>query len=177
MPASLYESLVREYLESGGYLVYTNLWIPPDETLDRKKEVDIVAFSPTKRCIVGEVKGERPNKTRVKEISDGLKGKMESLTRYVAKVYNIKDFDVVLYCWNLYEHEKQIVDYANTVGIDDVVTFPRIVKILLDQVKNTIKKTNKYPYDVNRPNTSLVRIIYDALSEDSSYLTCTDFKD
>lgn len=60
MPKSIYESLVREYLESEGYLVYANLEVPG------KWEVDILAYSPTKRCIVGEVKRRKAEQRKCK---------------------------------------------------------------------------------------------------------------
>ena len=45
MPNSLYESLVREYLETEGYLVYNNLKLP-------KNEIDVLAFSPKKKQLL-----------------------------------------------------------------------------------------------------------------------------
>ncbi|EQB70765.1 MAG: hypothetical protein AMDU1_APLC00047G0006 [Thermoplasmatales archaeon A-plasma] len=61
MPASLYESLVKEYLETEGYLVYNNLKLPTQQ------EIDIFAFSPKKDAIIGEVKGSNPSKKLMEE--------------------------------------------------------------------------------------------------------------
>lgn len=102
---------------------------------------------------------------------------MDFVSEYLASAYNIKEFDLILYCWNLYNNEKEIIDFAKLLGIDDIVTYPRIVGDLLRPVKNAIKEKNSYASNVNRPNTSMIRIIYDALKYGNEYLSIDDFAD
>ena len=76
MPASLYESLVKEYLETEGYLVYNNLRIPISGEMqngnNKWKEIDIFAYSPVKGAIIGESKAKPLNEKGIKDEASKL---------------------------------------------------------------------------------------------------------
>ncbi|MCL4336263.1 MAG: hypothetical protein M1344_03420 [Candidatus Thermoplasmatota archaeon] len=168
MPASLYESLAREYLETEGYLVYNNLKMP------NKQEIDIFAYSPKKEAIIGEVKAINPNEKAMEKIASKLD--KEVILEFVKESYGVKDFKLVLFCWNMYEHDEPMKKYGKKLGFDDVITYPEIVKTLFENVKK-VRDNDRWFYDVNRPNTLLLQIIYDALLNESQYLNKKDFED
>ncbi len=176
MPASLYESLVKEYLETEGYLVYNNLRIPISGEMqngnNKWKEIDIFAYSPVKGAIIGESKAKPLNEKGIKDEASKLD--REAIGPYITEIYGVDDFKLVLYCWNLYEHDKDIRNKAKDLGFDYIITFPQIVKALLENVKKSRGK-NSWFYDINRPNTILLQIIYDALDPRTEYLSLKDF--
>jgi hypothetical protein len=100
MPASLYETLTREYLETEGYLVYNNLKMP------NKQEIDIFAFSPMKGAIIGEVKPINPNEKALEKIASKLDKKV--IREYLKEVYGVKDFRLILFCWNMYNYDETV---------------------------------------------------------------------
>ncbi|MCL4480676.1 MAG: hypothetical protein M1113_04240 [Candidatus Thermoplasmatota archaeon] len=168
MPASLYESLTREYLETKGYLVYCNLKMP------NKHEIDVFAYSPIKEAIIGEVKAINPNEKGIEKIASKLD--KEVIREYVKESYGVKDFKLVLFCWNMYNSDGTRRKYSKKFGFDDVITYPQIVKTLFETVKK-VRDKDKWFYDVNRPNTLLLQIIYDAILSDSQYLSKKDFEE
>ncbi len=173
MPASLYETLIREYLETEGYLVYNNLKIPKNEKLPKGKEIDIFAYSPIKGSIIGEVKASKPNEKVVMEEASKLN--KEAIRAHIKETYGINDFKLVLYCWNLYGDYREIRNKIKKLGFDDIITYPQIVKALLENVKKS-REQDSWFYDVNRPNTILLQIIYDAIAHESEFLSLKDFE-
>ena len=167
MPASLYESLVKEYLETEGYLVYNNL------KLSTKQEIDIFAFSPKKDAIVGEVKASNPNKRQMEEIA--LKFDRGPIGEFLLANYGVSKFKLVFFCWNMYDKDKDMRGYSKEVGFDDLVTYPQIIRSLFAKVKE-VRDEGKWFYDINRPNTLLLEIIHDALLHESPYLNKKDFE-
>lgn len=168
MPASPYESLVREYLETEGYLVYTNLKI------GSKKEIDIFAYSPLKGAIIGEVKTQNLNEKGIAKIASKMK--TELVRDYIKKRYGVKDFKLVLYCWNMYNNGEPRKENSKAFGFDEIITYPEILKSLFLTIKKA-RENDSWFYDVNRPNTILLQIIYDALLFDSKYLNMKDFEE
>lgn len=168
MPASLYESLTKEYLETEGYLVYNNLKMP------NKHEIDIFAYSPIKEAIIGEVKAINPNEKGIDNIVSKLD--KDEIRQYLRIAYGVHDFKLVLFCWNMYDLEGQRKKYAKKVGFDEVITFPQMVKTLFETVKN-VRDDDRWFYDVNRPNSLLLQIIYDAILNESEYLSKKDFEE
>ena len=178
MPASLYESLVKEYLETESYIVYSNLKIPINEEMQngkkKWKEIDIFAYSPVKGAIIGEVKASKPHEKSVQNIASKLD--REAIGAHIKEIYGIDDFKFVLYCWNLYEGDRDIRNKSKELGFDYIITYPQIVKSLFENVKKSREKGSWF-YDINRPNTILLQIIYDALDLGSEYLSLKDFEE
>lgn len=168
MPVSLYESLVREYLENEGYLVYNNLKLPT------KQEIDIFAFSPKKDAIIGEVKASNPNKKQMEEIAS--KFDRTSIEEFLYTNYGVRKFKFVFFCWNMYDKDESMREYGKEVGFDDVVTYPQVVRSLFAKVKE-VRDNGKWFYDINRPNTLLLEIIHDAILHESLYLSKKDFEE
>lgn len=168
MPVSLYESLVKEYLETEGYLVYNNLKLPT------KQEIDIFAFSPKKDAVIGEVKASNPNKRQMEEIASKFdRGNIE---KYLFDNYGVSKFKLVFFCWNMYDKDEPMREYGKSVGFDDVVTYPQVIRSLFAKVKE-VRDDGKWFYDINRPNTLLLEIIHDALLHQSPYLNKKDFEE
>jgi hypothetical protein len=76
----------------------------------------------------------------------------------------------------MYQLDGQRKKYAKKVGFDEVITFPQMVKTLFETVKN-VRDGNRWFYDVNRPNSLLLQIIYDAILNESEYLSKKDFEE
>ncbi len=178
MPASLYESLVKEYLETEGYLVYNNLRIPISGKMQngkqKWKEIDIFAYGPVKGAIIGEVKALRPNEKGVQNVASKLN--REAIGAYIKDMYGVDDFKLVFYCWNLYESDRDIRNKVKELGFDYITTYPQIVKSLFENVKKSREKDSWF-YDINRPNTILLQIIFDAFDHGSEYLSLKDFEE
>ena len=138
MPASLYESLTREYLEAKGYFVYSNLKLP------NKKEIDIFAYSPIKEGIIGEVKAKNPNEKGIENIASKFDRKV--IKEYIKENYGVKDFKLFLFCWNMYEKDETMRKYAKRFDFDDVITYPQIVKTLFETVKK-VRDQDRWFYD------------------------------
>jgi hypothetical protein len=168
MSASLYESLVGEYLETEGYLVYNNL------KLLSKQEIDIFAYSPKKETIIAEVKAINPNEKQIKNIVS--KFDKDEILPYLNEMYGVKSFKLILFCWDFYENDESRRRFGKKVGFDDIITYPQVLKSIINNIKG-VRKKDRWLYDVNRPNSVLLQIIYDALLHGSQYLNENDFKE
>ena len=108
--------------------------------------------------------------------STATKFNRKIVEKYLEENYGITRFKFIYFCWNMYNKEKQMKEYAIEVGFDDIVTYPQVVKSLLEHV-NSVRNNDKWFYDVNRPNTLLIEIIQDAFLYESPYLNKKDFEE
>lgn len=164
MPMSPYESLVKEYLETEGYLVYQNLKI------DGKKEIDIVAHSPKAGCLVGEVKPYQPYDSKLREI--GAKMDRTLIGNLISDTFGIKKFETVLFCWEPFDDEAGFRRKSKEAGFDDVVTYTQILKSMAEFLEPYEEASF---YDVNRPNYLLLQIVLDAVKGNSKHFKIEDY--
>jgi hypothetical protein len=88
----------------------------------------------------------------------------------------VSKFKLVFFCWNMYDKDEEMRKYGKEVGLDDVVTYPQVVRSLFAKVKE-VRDADRWFYDINRPNTVLLEIIHDAILNDSPYLSKKDFEE
>ncbi len=161
MPLSVYESLAKEYLESIGYLVYSNL-----RFTSARNEVDIFAYNPkNKSFLVGEVKAKYY--TNWKKLKKDVKNLLsQQLSEHLLEKYGVHSFERYFYCWNLYDYEGEFKKRAEKSNIT-IITYPEIIKHLFQEV-GKFKRSSFY--DPNRSNTILLQAINDAMLLNSRHL-------
>jgi len=158
-----YEELVREYLELKGWLVLRGFGFKKEK--GGRSDADIVAIKIIRekpKVIVAEVKGTSPIKKEIDMIYEHLTH--ENLQKELKEKLGIKEYDKWIYCWDLGKDTEEIKKYAETEYGIKIETFPKIIKFLLDEIKEAYIE-DKWLYYKRHPNTMLLQILVDSFSK------------
>ena len=169
MPLSLYESLVKEYLEDSGYLVQTNV-----HYTSSNRELDILAVKPSEGfALVAEVHNYEIHQKEIDD--DDLKFSSNELKDFFLEKYGVVIKEKRIFCWNFYTKDKKdVLKKAGTVKGITVISFPEILKYLVKRVHDR-NEEDKWIYEVDHPNILLLQMICDVASSKSPDLEMSDF--
>ena len=146
------EHLVKEYLESKGYFVRTNI-------KSARKEIDILAVDPSKeKYLVGEVKSARLNAEGLKEINHNIFENSFILEK-ISSLFPGKVYEKVIFCWNFNAEDQGLIKLAKYKYNISLITYGIILKHFHSKI--IILPEGKYRYDNNRPTFMLFQMLYE----------------
>ncbi len=161
---SIYENLVREYLELiGKYIVKVDVkFLKRVEKGSGWSDIDIVAIKidengKISECIIGEVKSYDISRKDVDEIAQQFKNKdfQKCLENMNIKSKTCRKLRKVIYCWNLTDNTRK---YAESKGFE-VKCFWEIVNELADFIREKYDRKYRWFYHENYPCTTLIQMI------------------